>query len=465
MKINRNMSAVLTNKQMHRTENKLAASMERLSSGVKITKPGDNPSGMAISNKMRAQIKALDQAGDNSADAVSVMQIADSALNETTSVLQRIRELSVQAANDTNTYEDRQSIQAEIDELMKEVDRISSDTEYNTKTLLDGSSDTRVYTDPKCATRINISDQVNVGDYKFTVDANAAKATCSLPSEGDITTDGSISINGISVDVTSGMSHDEYLDKMREAATKAGCELAYDGANYSLTSTLYGSEAQIDVSISKDLAEQTGYSGKPGYSLDAATNQYKSSFKGEDAQVTLGNGFSNSGSVYADGNRVYITDKNGYSVDFLLNSDAPLGQEVNMEVTDIGKMVIQTGGNEFQTIDVRIPEISAETLYLDSIDVTVVNGASRAITIADEALAKVNEARSRIGAYQNRLEYTENSLSEASENMTSAYSTLMDTDMAEEMTEYTQQNILEQAAISVLSQANELPQQVLSLLQ
>ena len=145
MKINRNMSAVIANNQLRRTENKLKTSMERLSSGLKLNSAEDNPAGMAISNKMRAQIKALDQAESNTNDGVSLLQIADGALNEMTSVLQRIRELSVQAASDINSYEDKQSIQAEIEQLKDEINRISNDTEYNTKTLLDGSSDTRVY--------------------------------------------------------------------------------------------------------------------------------------------------------------------------------------------------------------------------------------------------------------------------------------------------------------------------------
>ena len=158
MKINRNMSAVITNNQLLRSENKIAVSMERLSSGFKINHASDNPAGIAISNKMRAQIDALDRAESNASDAISVLQIADGALNEITSVLQRMRELSVQAANGTYEYEDRQSIQAEIDELKKEVDRISDDTEYNTKTLLDGSSDVRVYADS--ADRFYVSEAV-----------------------------------------------------------------------------------------------------------------------------------------------------------------------------------------------------------------------------------------------------------------------------------------------------------------
>ena len=146
MKINRNMSAVIANNQLLRTENKLKSTMLRLSSGYKINSAEDNPAGMAISNKMKAQIDALDKAQSNAADAKNTIEIADGALNEVSSILQRIRELSVQAANGTNADSDKQAAQDEIEKLTEEVDRISGATEYNTKVLLDGSSDSRVYT-------------------------------------------------------------------------------------------------------------------------------------------------------------------------------------------------------------------------------------------------------------------------------------------------------------------------------
>ncbi|MFQ7713341.1 MAG: flagellin [Agathobacter rectalis] len=154
MKINRNMSAVRANKQLLGTENRLSKSMKRLSSGYKINSAEDNPAGMAISNKMKAQIEALDQAKSNSSDAQNVMKIADGALGEVSSMLQRIRELAVQGASDTYSENDKKALQSEIDELTKEVDRISGDTEYNTKSLLDGSSDTRVYVRRRMQTAI-----------------------------------------------------------------------------------------------------------------------------------------------------------------------------------------------------------------------------------------------------------------------------------------------------------------------
>ena len=179
MKINANMSAVLTNNQLRRTENKLTAAMERLSSGLKLNSAEDSPAGMAISNKMKAQIDGLDRAENNAGDGVSVLQIADGALNEVHSMLQRMRELSVQAANGTNSLSDRESIQREMEQLSQEINRISADTEYNTKPLLDGSSDIRTYADH--VTRVQVSDYVEPGDYSLVIEKAPKKAQMEFP--------------------------------------------------------------------------------------------------------------------------------------------------------------------------------------------------------------------------------------------------------------------------------------------
>lgn len=475
MHINRNMSAVITNNQLLRTENKLSASMERLSSGFKINHASDNPAGIAISNKMRAQIDALDQAETNASDGVSVLQIADGALNEVTSILQRMRELSVQAANGTNSYNDKMAVQAEIDELQKEVDRISTDTEYNTKTLLDGSSDVRVYADG--GSRFYVSDAVDAKTYSVNVEEMAKQATVELPYEVPAE-DGTIYINGVGADVSSGMTQEEYVHAVRTAAEQAGCFVEVDDAEttMSIKSEHYGYDEAIEFSATTALAEEIGIADMDGASFDADSESYTVNTTGEDAVVTLPSdtevsGFTSTTTVDTDGNRIFITDSNGFSVEFLLDENyvPEAVDEANgnyeIEVTDIGTLTIQIGANEHQTMDVRIAEISAESLYLDTVDVTVVNGAEKAMVTLDEAMAKLTETRSRIGAFQNRLDYATASLSETEENVTAAYSGLMDTDMAVEMSEYTQQNVLSQAAISVLAQANELPQQVLSLLQ
>lgn len=488
MKINRNMSAVRANKQLLGTENRLSKSMKRLSSGYKINSAEDNPAGMAISNKMKAQIDALDKAQSNAADAKNTIEIADGALNEVSSILQRIRELSVQAANGTNADSDKQAAQDEIEKLTEEVDRISGATEYNTKVLLDGSSDSRVYTREVDAagnaklsndsiTRINLSDHVDAKKYDITVESTAQKAAASINSNVKPLTEGSISINGVSVKVTPEMSQDEYLQALQNAANLAGTQMQEDAVTGEITfvSESYGSSYGVNIELTGSMSALAGNSytvdadgnktPQAGYKVDAKGNAV-ADVSGKDAVVKAGNNLDDT-RIRTDGNRVYVVGNGGFSMDFLLSDqiDTTAGsKDLQMDVTEIGSMTIQIGSNQYQEMAVRIPEVSSETLYLDTVDVTVADGADRAISTLDDAIAYVSSVRSRMGSFENRLEYATNSLGETEENMTSAYSNLVDADMATEMTEYASQNILDQAGISVLSQANDLPQQVLSLL-
>ena len=489
MRINNNMSAVITNKQLLRTENNLTKSMERLSSGLKINHAKDNPAGMAISNKMQAQIDALDRASSNASDGTSVLQIADGALNETSAILQRMRELSVQAANGTNSLEDKQAIQDEIEALKDEVNRISKDTEYNSKSLLDGSLDTRVYTDNANVSRVNVSDYVNPGKYEINIKTAATNATdvgINSTGTGAIGASGTISINGSSVDIDANDTMAEVYEKIRAAAEVGEAEMKTDDGTFTgLQASRYGSSAALvitfsgkeGVSTTKDFATALGYTTDLTTDAKTGTMTYdaaKAGNSGTDAEVELSVGkviagtkdtsiFSSTATVATDGNRVTITDRDGFSMSFLAK-EGKTGKTV-FDVTDIGNMTLHIGANEHQNMDVRIQEISCETLYIDDLDVTTVTGADRAISALDDAIAMVSDARSKIGAYENRLEYATSSLDTFEENMTDAMSRLTDVDMAEEMTNYTQYNVLQQAGVSVLSQANDLPQNVLSLLQ
>ena len=481
MKINRNMSAVVANRQLLRTENKLSISMGRLSSGYKINKAGDNPAGMAISSKMKAQIDGLNQAEANSDDGQSVLRIADGALNEVSNMLQRIRELSVQAANGTNSYSDRQSIQDEIDQLTQEVDRISTDTEYNKKTLLDGSANTRVYVSgthkdttkfARSATRIDFSEEVLPGDYTVEVKTPAKQATYQLNMSGLINDPnfdgGTVSINGVGIEYEKGMSADDVYKQLMSVADEIGCKFEKDpnkAGVYNITADNKGSKETLTIGMSKEMAQKTGLSKAQGVVQNADDESYKLIASGSDAKVTLGNEFGSTVITNVEGNRVKITDKGGFSMDFLLSDDVQNGDTLTFDVTDVGAMTIQIGANQYQNMDVHIPEVSSESLYLDTVNVAVNGGADKAISTMDAAIAKLSAVRSGIGAYTNRLEYASSSLAETQEDMTTAYSGLMDTDMASEMTEYTSNNVLSQAATSMLSQANNRPQQIMSLLQ
>ena len=464
MKINRNMSAVVANRQLLRTENKLSLSMGRLSSGYKINKAGDNPAGMAISSKMKAQIDGLNQAEANSDDGQSVLRIADGALNEVSNMLQRIRELSVQAANGTNSYSDRQSIQDEIDQLTQEVDRISTDTEYNKKTLLDGSTNTRVYVSgtqtadgtkfARSATRIDFSEEVLPRDYTVEVKTPAKQAEYQLDLSGLINDPdfegGTISVNGVGIEYKKGMSADDVYNQMISVADEIGCKFEKDpntAGGYKITADNRGSKETLTIGMSEEMAKKTGLSHAQGVVQNTDDKSYKLVTGGKDAEIELKDGFGSTVISNVEGNRVKITDKGGFSMDFLLSGDVKDKDVLTFQVTDVGAMTIQIGANQYQNMDVNIPEVSSESLYLDTVNVAVNGGADKAISTMDAAIAKLSAIRSGIGAWTNRLEYASSSLAETQEDMTTAYSGLMDTDMASEMTEYTQQNILEQAAV------------------
>lgn len=477
MKINRNMSAVITNNQLLRTEKKVSTSMERLSSGFKINHASDNPAGIAISNKMKAQIDALNRAESNAADATSLLQIADGALNEVTSILQRMRELSVQAANGTYSHEELVSIQDEMTELKKEVDRISGDTEYNTKTLLDGSLDVRVYADSTQS--MYVSDTVLTGQYRINIEQMATQASVTLPYPTDMK-EGTMAINGMSFSLSEDMSQEEYIEVIRTTANNAGClieevEISEGVKGIKIFTEHYGDNQEMEITMSEEMANIFGVDlSEETVSVEEGICTVKA--VGKNSVVSLpsdleSSGFTKTTTLTTSGNRIKITDSNGFDIDFQLynyyvpESANAVSGNYEIDVTAIGSMKVQIGANEYQTMEVRICEISSKSLYIDTIDVSKKNGGENSIEPLDEAIAKVSATRSRIGAFQNRLDYASTGLAETQENMTSAYSGLMDTDMAEEMAEYTQLTVLTQASISVLAQANELPQQILSLLQ
>ena len=314
---------------------------------------------------------------------------------------------------------------------------------------------------------------------------------------------GTMSVNGSTVEIAATDTYQEVYEKLRTAGEIGETQIERSKADGSLTFTTdaYGSDATFKLSFSNQaLANQfalSDASGNNGLVQDPATKQWIYGSQQTDASgktttsvpngsdmelddVANWKGFTSSATAKCDGNRVTITDLGGFSLSFLVEAGYEDGAtktdsagnvletydgSLKFEVTDMGTMTLHIGANMDQNMNIRIPEISCESLYIDDLDVTTVNGADRALDRLDDAIARVSEARSNLGAYENRLEYSTNSLDEFGENMTDAMSRLTDVDMAEEMTNYTHQNVLNQAAISVLTQANDLPQQVLQILQ
>lgn len=505
MRINHNISAITANSQLVRTNSALDKSLERLSSGFRINKAADDAAGLAISRKMQTQIDGLIQASRNASDGISVIQTAEGAMNEIESMLQRMRELSVQAANDTNTAEDREQIQKEVDQLISEVTRIADTTEFNTKSLLDGSIDRKSYSSAEKVSLFSVSDNVQTKNYKITVTQDPRQAVVQGDSvngfaDGDVCSAeeaGAITLNGETISVEAGDSLSSVYTKLRELGDVVGVKVfpstgsitneegteataGYEtaemdvGNNLIFASEQYGSNVSVQINVdNEELATALGLSTKIPVAY------------GVDAQAALSEDFSETATVNGLGKKVTVSDNDGFEMVFEVTpgcsgteftdvtpeedseSDISAGDEIETDVTvlEAGPMALQIGANEGQILEVRIPDISAEKLGVSEVNVKSHQGAEKAITLLDNAINTVSGIRAKLGAYENRLEHSINNLNTSDENMTEALSRVLDTDMASEMTEYTQKNVLAQAGTSMLAQANERPQMVLNLLQ
>ncbi|MBR0127873.1 MAG: flagellar biosynthesis protein FlgL [Firmicutes bacterium] len=487
-----------TNTQLRKTGKALDKSLERLSSGYKINRASDDAAGMAISRKMKTQIEGLERASQNGSDGISVIQTAEGALNEVTAMLQRMRQLAVQAANGTNTTEDRSAIQQEINQLQAEIQRISDTTEFNTKTLLDGNLDKNSYTNNTYVNLIYSSDTVESIEYSMnvTVDPRQAVVVGGVPSFDTLGEDetGAITINGYSLYFTEGMTMEHcyagirnLCDQMNIKAffgegpdadgpveTAGYTETAIGEGNLILMSNGFGSTQKISIQCNNEqLADLFGLS------TETVTSY------GVDAQVELGDGFATTATASAQGDIVYIKDNNNFEMRFQITPGASKTSftdatgdaseeasyaegEVLESVTTLleaGPMYLQVGANEHQDMEVKIPRVDPVTLGIASINVCTEEGAQHAISAYDNAVNEVSAIRAKLGAYQNRLEHTINNLETTDLNMTESMSRIEDVDMAEEMTNYTQQNVLDQAGTAMLAQANERPQNILQLLQ
>lgn len=497
MRINHNISALKGNNQLKITNNALDNSLERLSSGFRINKAADDAAGMAISKKMRTQINGLDQASRNASDGISVIQTAEGALNEVGAMLQRMRELSVQAANGTNTAQDRAAIQQEINELNSEINRISTDTEFNTKGLLNGTVDCQSYSNSSMIKLISLSDNVVATDYHMTITQDARQAVLAgiqMPDPEETIQpgiNGTININGIEINVSEGQTMSEIFEDMRNkcdsmnitvfAGTPGGTNPDYAGyeqvelgaGDIILMTQAYGSNQYIEIHCdNQKLCDLFGISP------DGAKAN------GVDAKVSLGENFSYTATASAKGDIVTVTDSNGFEMKFqatpgaadtsftdatAAGTEASISDGAEMEVSttvlDAGPMDLQIGANEGQTMIVRIPRIDSVTLGTNVVNVCTQDGANEAITILDKAVTMVTQTRASLGAYQNRLDHAIANLDVCSENITEALSRIEDVDMAAEMSTYTQKSVLAQAGTAMLAQANERPQTILTLLQ
>ena len=483
MRINHNIPALKTNNILGKNNSAMEKSLERLSSGYRINCAADDAAGLAISQKMKTQIAGLNQASRNASDGISVIQTAEGALIEVEEMLQRMRELSVQAANGTSTDEDRLQLQAEVDQLKDEINRISETTEFNTKKLLDGTVDRRSYSSDPNVELISLSDAVDVRDYKFIpgdaaeqaiLKVNGTLSGANVPNDREYT----LTINNQDITIPAGADKNAILTNLQAVCGNMGIDVAYtDGtadanglggyktvaaADADNTCSLlfvtrdYGVDAEIEIHAEQALAEVLGLSssGETAQGADCTV----------ELDRTGDGGFTNTSTISIDGDYVTVRDRDDFEMVFKVAGGA-VNKNVTVTVLDAGPMTLQIGANEGQTMEVRIPRVDVVTLNIEDANIGTQKGAMEAITLFNDAVNEVSTVRAKLGAYQNRLEHAINSLDVSAENLTEALSRIEDTDMAGEMATFTQYQVLTQAATSMLAQANERPQNILNLLQ
>jgi len=418
MVVQHNLTAMNSNRMLGITQGQVSKSTEKLSSGYMNNRAADDAAGLSISEKMRRQIRGLTQASSNAQDGISAVQTAEGALGEVQDMLQRMDELATKAANGTMSETDRQNVQDEIDQLTTEIDRVSETTKFNETYLLKGST--------------NSQD----GVYKKTLNAKSAGINGTFTSTTNATVlnpDTKTSINAVTFKLTA-----EEVEKITNL--KAGDTYDVGGVVYSIVAdgTKVSGDNQIEVSKINDTSE-----GIYAKMTDALTRANK-------IGTVDGNSTSTAGTVTYNNDNSWTISKATVSVQTPLSLSLHVGAD----------------SNATNKIDLQIQKMNSRGLGVEGLKVTGTSAqnATFAIDAITDAINKVSEQRSALGAVQNRLEHTIKNVDNVIENTTSAESLIRDTDMATEMVKFSNNQILQQAGQSMLAQANQSNQGVLSIL-
>ena len=445
MVVQHNMQAMNANRMLGITTGQQAKSTEKLSSGYRINRAADDAAGLSISEKMRKQIRGLNQASANAEDGVSAVQTAEGALTEVHSMLQRMNELAVQSSNGTNSQDDRDAIQSEIDQLTKEIDRVSETTKFNETYLLKGSDKANDNSTGVAASGV-------VGTYKgIEVTAKEAKTIKS----------GNELVLGVVV------------LKSSDATVSDGTK-AVAGAENLATATFAGTTGTDNVT----------YTLKDGTSHSSTYDEFKLKYgveakKAGTASFSLAVGKNADTAAvdsYADDSSKLTSDNTGanlvgYAIGDTVKAKATVAADGTITLSDTGianplEFNLHVGSESAANnkISVTIESMSSDSLGIRGLKVDTESDATSSIDTIEAAIKKVSSQRSSLGAIQNRLEHTIANLDNVAENTTAAESRIRDVDMAEEMVEYSKNNILAQAGQSMLAQANQATQGVLSIL-
>ena len=491
--INTNVASLNAQRNLARSQGDLATSMERLSSGLRINSAKDDAAGLAISDRMTAQIRGLNQAARNANDGISLSQTAEGAMQESTNILQRIRELAVQAANATNSAADRAALQAEVNQLKTEMNRIAQSTTFNGLKILDGtfvSQQFQVGPNPNEVIGFSIKSMAadDLGRYfhdavNTTVNQGSGSSTVAdaVPPVANTIGGQTLTIVGSkgtgTVVVGAGSTAWEIANQVTNNASKTGVTATArteavisglsDPGQVNLTIGSGGNTATINASVTTtDLSElatvindQSGTTGVTAV-VDGGTLTLVQA-EGRDIQIsnfTHSTGGATIDVTGADGIAEPLADggANSTRVAGVVEFSSQDSYTVSSDAAPGAGSILSTAADT--TVIATFEEVTA-------IDISSILGANDAIKIVDAALSKINAQRGDLGAIQNRFESTISNLQNVAENLTAARSRIRDADIAQETSEMTKANILQQAGVSILTQANQTPQLALQLLQ
>ena len=492
LRINTNVTALNALRNLDQTSGSVSTSIERLSSGLRINNASDDPAGLIISEGLRAQIDGLHQAISNSQDANNLIKTAEGGLTEVNSLLRSVRTLAVHAANTgVNDANAAQADQQQIQSALDTIDRIATQTQFGTKKVLDGTAGvTAAVVDTQNVSGISIGGGFNSvttqnGTVSVSVTTAATRATASgsatyasvnsslsLVNGGTTGSGGTVVINGQSIAVSGSDTVQTLINKINNLAGSTGVSADFTAANGSgsivLTQQNYGGNFKINESESSTLINGTSGINQAGVNGVVDVTAYASSNGGAASAQTVT--FTGGRSSTDSGLRV--TDTQGNSI---LLTEAGNGTTGTIAVGQItaGNVQFQIGSNSGQYVNTSLGNIQTNQLgttsvsgtTLRTVDVTTATGASNALQVVDEAIRQVSVLRAQLGSFQkNTLDSTIRALGVGVENLSASESQIRDTNVAEEVVKLTKNQILQQAGTSVLAQANQAPQSVLSLL-
>ncbi len=500
MRIQHNIMAMNAYRNYTNNTSALSANLEKLSSGYKINRAGDDAAGLAISEKMRAQITGLDKAQDNAKDGISLVQTAEGALTEVHDMLNRMYELAEQSANGTYEGEtDRAQLQKEVSQLKDEIDRIADSANFNGIKLLDGSLSGESQIDISGAT-LGAGTNTITNEAATAATTTIATATAGTAGTHKLTvefTDASGKLSKVDVEYTGNTTQSTNVQNMVDALNKnssisAVFDVKVNGNNVEFTAKTTGANgSKVTSMTSDDSGVITATSGTFVDGASAYVSVTNGTSNGNTGNVlTAGNTFTLNGTTYelvkdaqadpttegatailvgkTDAETIANMNKALESAGVKVAADATTGTTLNFTpTTDGSALVLQIGdtSDSWNQLKVTVKDCHTTAIGIADLNISTQDGAAAALDVIKNAINYVSDVRGTLGATQNRLDHTINNLSVMQENMQDAESTIRDTDVAEEMMAYTKNNILIQSAQAMLAQANQVPQGVLQLLQ